>query len=118
MYNQALKLNQALVRKEGMAIQYGSLGIVYATRGELDRAEEMFSKALKLNQALGSKKGMAIQYGNLGSVFFTRGDLERAEEMYNKALELFRQVGAKPQIKQTKQNLAELGAMRKAHSSD
>ena len=91
-----------------MAIHYGNLGIVHATRGDLDRAEEMYRKALALNESLGRKEGMASLYGNLGNLYLTRGDLDRAEEMYANSLELFRQVGAKPKIEQVERMLAEL----------
>ncbi|MCG8509322.1 MAG: DUF4062 domain-containing protein, partial [Rhodospirillales bacterium] len=39
------------------ASAYGNLGILYATRGDLDRAEEMYRKALAINEALGRKEG-------------------------------------------------------------
>ncbi|MDR4482880.1 MAG: tetratricopeptide repeat protein [Nitrospirales bacterium] len=41
MYGKALAIEEeALGRKEGMASDYGNLGILYRTRGKLDRAEE------------------------------------------------------------------------------
>jgi protein O-GlcNAc transferase len=45
MHRQALELNQALGYKEGMANQYGNLGLVYRIRGDLDRAEAMYRQA-------------------------------------------------------------------------
>ena len=75
-----------------MASDYGNLGNLYQTRGELDRAEEMYQKSLAINEALGRKEGMANQYGNLGNLYQTRGELDRAEEMYQKSLVLFRDI--------------------------
>ncbi|CAK8710769.1 hypothetical protein GKODMF_01875 [Candidatus Electrothrix gigas] len=40
MYRKALELDKALGRKKGKAADYGNLGIVYQTRGDLDKAEE------------------------------------------------------------------------------
>ncbi len=37
-----------------MAIRYGNLGLIYQTRGELDRAEEMLKKSLALFKAVGA----------------------------------------------------------------
>ena len=71
----------------------GNLGLVYQTRGDLDRAEEMHRKALEINEKLGRLEGMAIQYGNLGLIYETRGDLDRAEEMHRKALEIDEKLG-------------------------
>ena len=93
MYEKSLGLNEALGRKEGMANQYGNLGIVYQTRGELDRAVEMYEKSLEIEEALGRKEGMASDYGNLGIVYQTRGELDRAVEMYEKSLGLNEALG-------------------------
>ena len=38
-----------------MGNDYGNLGIVYQTRGDLDRAEEMYEKSLELFTSIGSK---------------------------------------------------------------
>ncbi|HBS28608.1 MAG TPA: hypothetical protein DEB06_03955, partial [Phycisphaerales bacterium] len=63
-------------RPEGMANDYGNLGVVLKTRGDLDGAEAMFRKSLEINERLGRPEGMANQYGNLGVVLQTRGDLD------------------------------------------
>ncbi len=38
---------------------YGNLGLIYQTRGELDRAEEMHKKSLAIEEKLGRQEGMA-----------------------------------------------------------
>ncbi|MHC4353030.1 MAG: tetratricopeptide repeat protein, partial [Planctomycetota bacterium] len=86
---------------------YCNVGILYQTRGDLERAEEMYQKSLAINEALGSKEGMAIQYGNLGTLYQTRGDLERAEEMYQKSLLLFEELGS-PNISKISELLNDL----------
>ena len=48
MYQKSLAINEALGCKEGMASDFGNLGNLYQTRGELDRAEEMYQKSLVL----------------------------------------------------------------------
>ena len=70
------------------AVAYGNLGLVYQTRGELDKAEEFYHKSLEIEKALGRKVGMASQYGNLGLVYQTRGELDKAEEFCHKSLEI------------------------------
>jgi tetratricopeptide (TPR) repeat protein len=74
---------------------YGNLGILYKTRGELERAEEMHLRALTINEELGHRKGMASDYGNLGILYSIRGELERAEEMYLKSLTIYEELGHK-----------------------
>ena len=78
---------------EGQAGAMGNLGILYRTRGDLERAEEMYRKSLAINEKLGRKEGMANNYGNLGNVYRTRGDLEKAEEMALKALTMNEELG-------------------------
>ncbi|MDH3997309.1 MAG: tetratricopeptide repeat protein [Desulfuromonadales bacterium] len=70
------------------AAAYGNLGLLYATRGELEQAEEMHRKSLAIEEALGCKEGMASDYGNLGN-------LDQAEEMYRKALTIDEELGRK-----------------------
>jgi len=54
MYRKALAVNEELGRKEGMASQYGNLGILYETRGDLDRAEEMLKRARSIYISIGA----------------------------------------------------------------
>jgi len=97
-YRKALEIEEELGRKEGIAISYGNLGLVYQTRGELDQAEAMSCKALEISETLGYKEGMASAYGNLGVVYWRRRELDQAEAMYRKALILFQDIGATSQV--------------------
>ncbi len=89
----ALKLNEELGRKVGMGIAYGNLGMIYQTRGELPKAEEIHLKALKLEEELGHKKGMAITYGSLGSIYAARKNKSRMCECWRKERDLWREMG-------------------------
>ena len=48
-YAEALRLFQAAADDEGQAAALGNLGVVYADRGELERAEEHYEQALEIN---------------------------------------------------------------------
>ena len=76
-----------------VAVLSGNLGVIYRTRGDLDKAEEILHRALDTFEKLGRLDGMADQYGNLGSVYLTRGDLDKAEQMFHKALEIHENLG-------------------------
>ena len=54
----------------------GNLGIIYKTRGELDKAEEMHKKSLEINEKLGLLGGLASSYCNLGVIYCKRDDKE------------------------------------------
>ena len=77
------------------ASDYGNLGNVYQTRGELDQAVEYYLKALDLNEVLGRKQNMANDYDNLGVVYQIRGELDQAVEYYQKSLILNQKLGRK-----------------------
>jgi tetratricopeptide (TPR) repeat protein len=78
-----------------VARQYGNLGTIYSTRGDLDTAEEFHRKSLALSEELGRKEGMANQYGNLGLIYLTRGDHDTAEENFRNSLALNVELGRK-----------------------
>ncbi|MGI8426825.1 MAG: tetratricopeptide repeat protein [Actinomycetota bacterium] len=75
------------------AAAYGNLGVIYRTRDELDRAEEMHKKSLAIEEKLGRQEGMASDYGNLEVIYQARGELERAEEMLKKSLAIEEKLG-------------------------
>jgi tetratricopeptide (TPR) repeat protein len=89
VYKTRGELDKAVeMHNKALAIDYANLGLVYDTRGELDKAVEMHNKALAIDEQMGNKQGMAEDYGNLGNVYQTRGELDKAVEMYNKGLEI------------------------------
>ena len=85
---------------------YGNLGVVHQTRGELDEAVAMYEKALALNEELGRKEGMATDYGNLGIVHRTRGELDEARRVWMLSLNLFEEIGS-PNAERVRSWLAE-----------
>ncbi|NOR78457.1 MAG: tetratricopeptide repeat protein [Methanophagales archaeon] len=97
-FENALKLNEDLGIKEGMAADLGNIGTVYRIKGELDNALEYYGKALKLNEDLGIKEGMAIGLGNIGNVYQIKGELDKALEYYGNALKLNEDLGIKEGI--------------------
>ncbi|MGB3457931.1 MAG: tetratricopeptide repeat protein [Halobacteriota archaeon] len=94
-YGKALKLNEELGSKEGMAACLVNIGNVYQIRGELDKALEYYGKALELDEELGSKEGMAADLGNIGIVYGIKGELDNALEYFRKALKLNEELGRK-----------------------
>ncbi len=70
-----------------------NLGLIYQTRGDLDKAEKLHRKALEISEKLGQLEGMAADYGNLGLIHETRGHLDKAEQMYRKALQINEKFG-------------------------
>lgn len=109
MHTRALKLDEELGRKEGMANQYGNLGIIHGERGDLDKAEVMFTRALQLDDDLGCKKGMADDYTNLGNIAEQRGDRAKACRRWRQARDLYAQVGIPHRVAQMDKWLLDAG---------
>ncbi len=83
-YEHVLKLagnNKAL-----QAVAYGNLGIIYGTRGELDKAEALLLNSLKINEILGRQEGMPPNYGNPGIMSGIRSELDKAKAFHHRLL--------------------------------
>jgi tetratricopeptide (TPR) repeat protein len=94
-FGKSLGLTEKLDWKDGMAANFGNIGIIYKIKGDLETALEYYGKSLKLNEELGSKEGMASNYGNLGIVYRIKGELDKALEYHEKALRLSEEPGSK-----------------------
>jgi tetratricopeptide (TPR) repeat protein len=92
-YQQALDAAKARGDREAEAVALDNLGLVYASRGDLDKAEERHGKALAIQEEIGNRRGQAHDLGNLGLVYFHRGEMDKAEEHHKKALAVAEEVG-------------------------
>jgi len=55
MHKKSLALNEELGRKEGMAIQYGNLGLIAKQRGDMAQACAHWRRARDLYRQIGAK---------------------------------------------------------------
>ena len=94
-YERVQRLGNVVEDKAVIAVAYGNLGVIYRTRGDLEKAEQYHLKSLEIAKELGRKEGMASQYGNLGLIYVTQGDLEKAEEYFKKSLALHEELSRK-----------------------
>lgn len=93
MHLSALRIYKSLQSKEGTAIQYGNLGLLYESTGELAKAEKMHRDALQLERELGRIDGIAAECGNLGLVYEKQKKLDLAEQMHQAAFDLHSKYG-------------------------
>ena len=70
-----------------------NLGNVYESRGENDRAEEMFVKSLKISEEIGDRQEIARGLVNFGILAEYRGDLVKAQEWWTKSRDLYSEIG-------------------------
>ena len=109
MYRQALATNEELGRKEGMAAQYGNLGIVCRVRGDLDEAESQQRKALEIYKEAEDDFGVASISLNIGRTQLEKGDKIAGCEMLMKAKQLAQEIGAQGCVDVTSQLIEAFG---------
>ncbi|HEX9916865.1 MAG TPA: tetratricopeptide repeat protein [candidate division Zixibacteria bacterium] len=63
------------------AYAYFNMGLIWARRGQLDGAEELFLEAIKL------KTNFASAYSNLGNIYEIKGESGKAIENFRRAIE-------------------------------
>ena len=80
MVRHSLEIEERLGRQEGIASDYGNLGVLHSLREEYAEAEEMYRKSLEISVRLGSLESVGRGYFNLGLVFQQQHALDRAEE--------------------------------------
>jgi len=71
----------------------GTLGEVVRSRGDHERAEELFEESVSLYREIGDRWGEAWSLGSLANVAGDRGDHERAKRLYEEGLALSQRLG-------------------------
>lgn len=61
MFRKILEIDETMNNKEGMASDYGNLGILYHTQGDLKAAQTMYLKSIALFKELNSPNALKIQ---------------------------------------------------------
>ena len=81
-YFNALKMDEELDRKSGIAISLGNIGSLYTKTGEFEKAELTLQKALTLSKEIGAKERLKSQYKFLSNLYDTTGRPAQAFETY------------------------------------
>lgn len=78
------------LQNEDIASCLSSLGLVYQSQGDLDRARELHHRALAIREQIHGDEHIATatSLNNIGGVYHERGDLGMARDYYWKALEI------------------------------
>ncbi len=90
------------------AVVLSNLGITYAARGELGKAEKHQKEAVTIHRETGDRLGEAGALCNLGGVYLRQGKLHEAEEHFKKALKIQRKISNRHG---EAQNLGNLGSV-------
>jgi tetratricopeptide (TPR) repeat protein len=92
-YHEALELYRRATDRNGEAVTLNSIGEVYKSLGEMQKALEKFNEALSIFQATGARRGKATTLNSIGEVYRSLGETQKALEKYNEALPISRATG-------------------------
>ncbi len=92
-------------RKKVIARGSNNLGIIFQTKGEYDKAIELYRKSLKISEEIGDKQGIADAINNLGTFYYNKGEYDKAIELYQKRLQISEEIGDKLSIGMVSANL-------------
>ena len=70
-----------------------SLGNVYNSLGEYQKAIEFHQQSLAIKREIGDRGGEAKSYGNLGVVYYLLGKYQKAIEFHQQSLAITREIG-------------------------
>ncbi|KAB0241349.1 tetratricopeptide repeat protein [Microcystis aeruginosa EAWAG127a] len=70
-----------------------SLGNVYYSLGEYQKAIEFHQQSLAIKREIGDRGGEANSYGNLGNVYDSLGEYQKAIEFHQQSLAIKREIG-------------------------
>ncbi len=70
-----------------------SLGNVYYSLGEYQKAIEFHQQSLAIKREIGDRGGEATSYNNLGTVYYSLGEYQKAIEFHQQSLAITREIG-------------------------
>ena len=89
----AITIMKEIGDRNGEAMAYGNLGIVFQSLSDYVKAKEYHEKSLAITIELGDRNVEVANYGNLGIVFQSLGDYVKAKEYHEKALAINIEIG-------------------------
>ena len=78
-----------------MGSSLGSIGLVHAEKGDLDKAIDYYGRSLVIQEELGDKHGMVGSLYSIGVVHANKGDYEKATRYLEKSLAIHKEIGFK-----------------------
>lgn len=94
----ALKLSGEINFNKGAASSCNTIGIIYYTHGNYDKALVFYFKSLSIFENTGNKKGIAGSYNNIANAYSSYGNNAKALEFYLKSLNSYKVLAEKTGI--------------------
>ncbi len=89
-YLKALKIDEDVKYKNGIARHLGNIGMVYFAQNSYEQALEYYFKFLELGIELKNKNYEATSLGNIGNAYCAQADMARVSNDLNKAAILYK----------------------------
>ncbi|MBX9254787.1 tetratricopeptide repeat protein [Desmonostoc muscorum CCALA 125] len=91
-YEQALNLCPAEDEQE-LASIYHCLGMLKASKGEVDEAIALFNQSLEIKERIGYVQGKGATFHELGRIYANKGEADEAIALFNQSLEIKERIG-------------------------
>ena len=116
-YQQAIKLDQQVKNKRSLAINYGSIGIVYEhDLQDYSEALSYYKKAFSLQKSIGNQRGMAHVLSNIANVQLALKNYKSALIYHEQALEIHTKVKEKGGVASALNNIGKIHQAQKDYS--
>ncbi len=118
-YFRAMKMDEELGNKNGIASDLGNIGVLYKKQAEasvlpverdslFNKALSYYFRAMKMAERLGDKSLAAITLGNIGSLYIKTGKFRESEKYLKHSLDLSVEIAALKEVKFAHQHFYEL----------
>jgi DNA-binding winged helix-turn-helix (wHTH) protein/tetratricopeptide (TPR) repeat protein len=94
--------------RNGEAMMWTDLAVLYYQRGELSRSAEMFRAAIKEFREVGDQDGVATTMSDLGSALLSSGDLDQAAKWLQASIPSYQTADDKTGVALSLNNLGDL----------
>lgn len=94
-YQAALKLQEEVNDKFGIAGSLNNIGFIYNHFGDIPKALDYYHKCLKISEELNNKTGIATVLNNLGLIYVAQKDIPRGVKYYTRSLKICEEIDDK-----------------------
>jgi tetratricopeptide (TPR) repeat protein len=93
-FEESARLAEQFKDKQGKAVAFDNIGVLWRERGELGKALESFEAALKLTREIGARREEASTLGNIGLVRLSQGESKDVVlKLFEDALKISQEAG-------------------------
>ena len=99
--------------RDGMAVLYNNIGLIYGHKNNFDKALENYFASLEIRKDAADKKEIAICYINIGNAYTKKNKFSEANLYLQRGLNLALEIGSYQRITDAYLGYAELGEKMK-----